>query len=332
MWCLNFRPRPLIDGAVHFKKPGKALKPGERFSLLSWNIQYSAGRDYHFWYDGGKDVRVKKRDVYRNLEKISKIIEREQPDILILQEVDRNSTRTHRIDQLPPILKAAEMNSWSSTTYHRSRFVPSPPKTPLGGVDMHMAIASKFMIASSARYALPGLNENFIRRDFNIKRALQETKIPIENGKPPLVVMNTHLSAFSYGDGTLTKQISVIETRLNELNNAGSPWILGGDFNMIPPGEDPYHLGDESIYYGDRKNPLEGMFTRWKPDVRPDKYKKNPEHYFTYLKYGETRADRKIDYVFSNKYIDIHEFRVIQKSDPPSDHFPLLMEASVGWT
>ncbi len=329
MFHLNFRPRSLIEVTVQDEKTVEFPKPAGRFSVMSWNIQYSAGRNYHFWYDGGKDVHVKNEDVRGTLKKISETIRRQQPDILILQEVDRDSKRTGRIDQLPWILKEVEMNSWSSTPYHRSRFVPAPLGNPLGRVDMHMAIASKYKISSAVRYALPGLNENFIRRDFNLKRALLEAAIPTQEGKQPLIVMNTHLSAFSYGDGTLERQISLLKTRLKELDDAGYPWILAGDFNMIPPGDDPERLGKESVYYRGDSNPLEELFMQYKPDVDLKIYTNHPGSYFTYLKYGEPRADRKIDYIFSNKNVDIQEFSVIREEDPSSDHLPLFMEVSI---
>jgi len=328
-WCLNFHPDPSMEVVVHCKGSGSSLQPGEKFSLLAWNIQYGASRKYHFWYDGGDAVRVKKGDVYKTLESISETIAKNRPDILCLQEVDRNSSRTHGIDQLPQLLKTGPMHCSASSTYHRSRYVPVPIKSPLGRVDMHLVTASTYPISSSVRYALPQLDEFFIRRAFNLKRALLETRIPITGRKKHLVVLNTHLSAFSYGDGTLSRQIKVIEKRIEEIESEGSPWILTGDFNMIPPGEDPSRLGPDAHYYSEKRNPLKTLFKHYQPGVTLQTYRENPALFYTYLRFGAKKPDRKIDYIFTSRNIKIHEFRVIHQQNPTSDHLPLWIVASL---
>ena len=78
---------------------------------------------------------------------------------------------------------------------------------PLGRVDLHEAILSKFEIATSQRIQLSLLNEPRCHQMFNLKRAILATSIPIQHQNMHLHVATTHLSAFSFGDGTLDKQV-----------------------------------------------------------------------------------------------------------------------------
>ena len=281
MWCLNFYPDPVMEVTVHCKSGAPKLQVGERASLLSWNIQYAASRNYHFWYDGGDAVHVKERHVHETLGRLAKVISARSPQILLLQEVDRDSARTHRIDQLPALVRANAARCWASTTYHRSRYVPAPLSHPLGRVDMHLATTSTFKMSRAQRHALPQLDEFFVRKAFNLKRAILEVHLPIKGKKQPLVLLNTHLSAFSFGDGTLNRQVQKILSRIQKLDDLGAPWILAGDFNMIPPGEDPARLGGEAHHYSDKKNPLVRLFKRFQVDTPLEEYKKKPSQYYT---------------------------------------------------
>ncbi len=101
---LNFFPPPEMPAEVtcdtERKEPPHPLEVGKKFRVLSWNIQYSASRKYKFFYDGGKDVYPKREDVEATIKKIAKVIDKEKPDVVLLQEVDRGADRTYRIDQV----------------------------------------------------------------------------------------------------------------------------------------------------------------------------------------------------------------------------------------
>lgn len=329
MRCLNYFPKPLEKVRVScFRKPD-TLRPGQRFTVLSWNLQYSAGRSYHFFYDGGKDVHASKPKVEQTLGEIQEVLNAEKPDVLLLQEVDRDSARTARIDQLARLRRPGRMSCWTSTPYHRSRYVPAPFGNALGRVDMHLATAARYRIDWARRHALPMLNEWFGRRAFNLKRAILETAVRVEGHPRPLILLNTHLSAFSYGDGTLERQVAVISKRLDQLNARGFPWILAGDFNMLPPGESAKRLGAEAKYYAGAKSPLHKLTQRHRTAVSAEAYRKDPSAYFTYIKYGAKKPDRRIDYIFVSPNIEVHGIKVVHQPSYSSDHLPLLLTASI---
>jgi endonuclease/exonuclease/phosphatase family metal-dependent hydrolase len=68
---------------------------------MTWNIGYGAlGSNADFFMDGGKMVYSSTSErVQQNLAEMADTIREEDPDILFLQEVDRNSDRSYHVDQ-----------------------------------------------------------------------------------------------------------------------------------------------------------------------------------------------------------------------------------------
>lgn len=327
---LNFFPAPVMLVPVECQGIRRPLAPGQRFTVMSWNLQYAASRQYHFFYDGGRAVHADRAVVERTLGGIAQVLRERSPDVLLLQEVDRDSARTARIDQLERLRRGAPWCCWTSATYHRSRFVPSPMHRFLGRVDLHLATAARFGLAHARRRALPQMTGSAIKRAFNLKRALLEVEVPLAGRDRPLVLINTHLDAFSHGDGTLHRQVAVILDRLAALDRRGLPWIFAGDLNYLPPGDSPARLpAAEARLYADRTNPLGPLFARHRPALPLDLLRRDPERYYTYLPFGARRPDRTIDYVFVSPAVTVHRYEVLAQAEPLSDHLPLLLEVSV---
>jgi endonuclease/exonuclease/phosphatase family metal-dependent hydrolase len=321
-WLKRPGPDPVGSEPVPVDRSGTPvpLAAGARLRVLSWNVQYAAGRRQHFFYDGGTAVHVPEGDVRATLEGLQAVIRAEAPDLVLLQEVDRDSARTGRIDQLPPLASAADAASVASATYHRSRFVPTPLGDPLGRVDLHLALLTRFRIAQAHRLALPLLKESRIRQAFDLKRAVLWASLPTEGG-PALDVAVTHLSAFSLGDGTLPRQVAVLDAWMREREAARTPFVLAGDLNLLPPGDDPRRLGADAGEYADDPNPLVDLLAAHRSVfpaadlLRPDRR--------TFLPYGADRPDRVLDYLFVGPGVEVEDARVLQEYRDLSDHVPL---------
>jgi len=323
---LNFFPSPQMPVKVicDGKKP-LILKKGTKLRILSWNIQYGGSRKYHFFYDGGKAVYPAKADVEMTLKQISAVIKKVNPDIILWQEVDRNSTRTSLIDEAKVLLKEhPQFKCWASTPYHKSAYIPSPSHQHLKRVQMDLTIFSKYKITRATRHALPMLKESFLRQAFNLKRAILEVEIPVKGGKP-LILLDTHLSAFSYGDGTLDKQVAMLKT-LAEKAEAKGYWLLAGDLNLLPPGDDPSRLGSDSKYYNAKHNPIDLLYKSLKPALSIETYNKNKELYYSYIQFGKKKTDRWIDHTFVGKKVTVTKYQVLQKDNNISDHLPIVIE------
>ncbi len=299
-----------------------ALRPGEPFRILSWNIQYAGTRRRKFFYDGGDAVHVLPADREAGIIGIAAEILAADADLVLLQEVDRDSDRTGRVDELTTLLDRAPYPTYASATCHRSRYVPIPTREPLGRIDLHVALLSRVPLVSAVRAQLPLLREPRWRQAFNLKRCLLTAQVPVEGWEKPLHVAVTHLAAFSRGDGTLGRQVDVLRAWMEAREHAGEPFVLGGDLNLLPPGDDPLRLGAEAIEYGDRPNPIEALIPRFRSVVAPTVLL-DPRN-ATYLPWGAVVADRVLDYVFVSEGIEVLSAAPLARAEPVSDHHPLL--------
>jgi endonuclease/exonuclease/phosphatase family metal-dependent hydrolase len=303
------------------------LTRGKVLKVLVWNVQYSGSRNYHFFYDGGQDVHVTRGHVVETMDAIADVVRELDPDLILWQELDRGSARTSRIDQHAELLRRVPYPCHTTTPYHRVGYVPTPSQQHLGKVDMHLAVWSKYEISSARRIQLALLDEPAWRQWFNLRRALLDVRLPLDDGGE-LRVMNTHLSAFSNRDGTLRKQIAKLHAEATESETAGVPWVLGGDFNALPPGDDPSRLGEQGAAAYDPDTPIQLFFDRFDSLVPEVGYRNEPERWRTYLPPGSDVADRTLDYVFAGRTVATGHPEVL---DHPriSDHLPLAFELTV---
>jgi endonuclease/exonuclease/phosphatase family metal-dependent hydrolase len=152
---------------------------------------------------------------------VADVVRDYDPDIMMFQEVDRNSKRSHHEDQLKGILKHFEAEGpqygyIASTHYHQVCYVPAPSHEHMGKVDFHLVCMSKYPIVNATRYQLPLLQESCVMQFFNLKRAIMDVRIPIAGGGT-FSCLNTHLSAFAFNDGTPEKEIAMIDQHLQHL-------------------------------------------------------------------------------------------------------------------
>lgn len=307
---------PVVMGRV----PPRALRRGEPFSVLTWNLQFGGTRRHHYFYDGGPDVYVTADDVRYALAGMTATLREADADLVLLQEVDRGSDRTGRVDELVPLLDAVQPTAWAATPYHRVAWLPHPPRSPLGRVDMSLAVLSRFPLRPGRRIALPPLREPWIRQQLNLQRALAVVTVPGEDGAD-LAVGCTHLSAFSRGDGTMPAQVAVLRQWIDECDARGLPGVLGGDLNLLPPGDDPARLGRDAADYADRPAPVARLLEAW-PSVFPPEARLDPANR-TYLPPGATEPDRVLDYLVASPAVEVLDARVIRVDPLLSDHWPV---------
>jgi len=311
------RPAPHAPVAPLRPDTRRPLSRGDTVSVLSWNIQFSAGRGEPFFYDGGPRVHATPEEVEATLSGIAAVLRERSPSVTFLQEVDRDATRTGRRDQLRALMERLPGQSAASATYWRAPFVPTPLRSPVGRVNMHLSTLTPHGIAQAHRTQLALLDEPRVRRMFNLKRALLTADIPVQGGGV-LKVANTHLSAFSFGDGTLDKQVDTLAAWMDS-HPPDQPWLLAGDFNLLPPTDDPERLAlSRPLYASAGDNPLRKLIPRFQvaldtadPALR------------TYLPHGSAAADRTIDYIFYGGPLSLEGAGVLREKHALSDHLPL---------
>eukprot|EP00408_Alexandrium_pacificum_P011470 CAMPEP_0171214968 /NCGR_PEP_ID=MMETSP0790-20130122/31427_1 /TAXON_ID=2925 /ORGANISM="Alexandrium catenella, Strain OF101" /LENGTH=340 /DNA_ID=CAMNT_0011680711 /DNA_START=66 /DNA_END=1088 /DNA_ORIENTATION=- len=302
--------------------------------LMCWNIQFCAGRNHLFFYEGGQAVVVPIEDVEQTMQVVADIIADNAPDIVLLQEVDRNSKRTHFQDELHGILERLDRAGHSypyvaSAPYHRVCYVPAPGHEHMGRVDLNLVTLSKFRIERGTRHQLPLLNESWMRQMFNLKRAVMDIEMPIAGGGK-FVALNTHLSAFAFNDGTPEREIAELSKHAARLERQASPWY------MLPPGDDPGRLGvinneDHSQYYNP-ESPVKPLTDEHRSAMDLEAHARNPEPFRTYVPLGTDTPDRVLDWMFTGTKTQILKYSVLSKHrhiSIASDHLPLLLEFKI---
>jgi endonuclease/exonuclease/phosphatase family metal-dependent hydrolase len=240
IYTMTWHPAARESLQASCKNPAPVLVPGQALKVMTWNIQYLAGKRYVFWYDmadgSGPDDRPTPEDTAYNLDEVVRVIRDEQPDIILLQEVNDGAKNTDYDNQLALMQeRLSDLYPCSSEAFYwKADFIPSPHI--FGSVGMKLATLSRYEIEHAERIQLPQPSTNLIHRQFQPKRALLVSYLPLRDGGQ-LAVINTHLDTFTPNDDTLQRQIEATGKLLDTFESRGTPWLIGGDFNLLPLGQ-----------------------------------------------------------------------------------------------
>lgn len=220
----------------------KALPMGEAIVVTTYNIGY-AGLDktQDFFADGGQRSRAESLEaVEANMEAVIETLDGTESDILILQEVDRDSSRSFGMNQVD-ILESYYPNfGHVYGVNYKVPWVPVPITNPMGKVTSGVMTLTRYNVSRAARYQLPG-EENWPVSLFELDRCFTEIRMQTENGGEA-VLLNLHLSAFDKGGIIRLKQLEYLKDFLEEEYENGNYVIAGGDWNHNLPGTDPMNF------------------------------------------------------------------------------------------
>jgi endonuclease/exonuclease/phosphatase family metal-dependent hydrolase len=336
VWFSTYHPARTETMPVYSRGPAPELQPGQSLKIMTWNIQYLAGKNYVFFYDlldgSGLDERPSAKDIALTLNEVVRVIRDEGPDILLLQEVDCGAKRTDYRDQLSDILNKLphEYCCYTSAYYWKAAFVPHP--RIMGAVGMKLAVISKYRISRAIRHQLPVMPDGIFTRQFNFKRAVLEARLPV-SGEGEFAVMSTHLDAFAQGNNTMERQVVMVRSLLDSLENKDVPWAIGGDFNLLPPGEAYEKLGLKQKAYYKPKTELASFFDDYLSV--PSSQEANSDSSFAWYTHSPNdpeikEPDRSIDFLFFSSRLLIGKHYVRQfDTRKISDHFPVAAEVTL---
>lgn len=323
---LNYHPKSVEAIPVCNAGTPPQLSAGQTIKVITYNVQFCAGTGYHFFHDGGPDTIVASNDVRATLERIAEFLSAEDPDFVLLQEVDQVARRTGYLDETRLLQEALpfELRSCAAADYWRSKFVPHP--RVMGPAGTQLVVFSRYRLGQAHRYQLPLRSGNPIERDFYLKRAILKVEVPLAGGGH-FVVLNTHLEAFGRGTNITERQVGKVLAELDSLDCENLPWIVGGDFNLLPPGQRLRLVPEQPHVDPSAMNPL---FERYRgiPTVS-DATGTNMRDYFTFSQStAEGRAPvRTLDYFFPASSVQLVCYEVRQKGmQELSDHYPLVAE------
>ncbi len=222
---------------LHIDQP-TVFSDTAQISVLTWNIGYAGlGDDMDFFYDGGKSMRTSRERTLENHRAILDFIRKNgHKNFLFLQEVDKESKRSYRINTLDSLQQLMPDTWHAYGKNYDVRFVPVPFYAPMGKVNSGIVSSSHAAPITSERFSFPG-SYPWPSNLFNLQRCFLLNRYPVDNGRE-LVVINTHNSAFD--DGNLRiKQLNYLGNILEKEYEKGNYVIAGGDWNMCPPDFEP---------------------------------------------------------------------------------------------
>ena len=214
----------ITDNTTELIPVGKELK------MLSYNIGFCAyTQDFSFFMDGGKESRAKSEESVNDvLGNIESLLEEQNADIVLMQEVDENATRSHHINQRAFFTEyASDCDSVFATNFD-SAYLFYPILKPHGKSLSGILTLSSFDIESSIRRSLPV--EDSVMKIVDLDRCFTKSVLSTENNRK-LILYNVHLSAYT-SDGTIaTNQLRMLVDDMKYEFNKGNYVICGGDFN-----------------------------------------------------------------------------------------------------
>ena len=294
------------EPAIPYEAETKTEEPAERDELLiiNYNIKYGGARLTFFWECDGGRYNMTEQEVTGHLDAIAEFITEVDPDILILQEVDRNSLRSGYIDQTQYLLDKTPLNYGAYASQHQVDFLPTDG---MGHVDFGNSILSKWPISEATRYSLP-LVESYpaYYQYLYLKRHVLTAKIDLP-WNDHFYAVNTHLEAFSEGN-TKLDQIAKFHSILTDLDAQGMDWVAAGDLNSLPKGSE--RLTDfpddcpgmfEPDDYSGEEEWLDALFNDFNSAMSLDAYEADNEAWYSYTGQPDLGWIRTLDYVFTNK-------------------------------
>ncbi len=238
IYSVTWRPdaKEVLPVSCNAKAP--TLVPGQALKVMTWNVQYLAGKRYVFWNDlaQGDDEKPTLEDMAFSLDEVARVIRDEQPDIVLLQELDDGAKASDYQDQFKLLQeRVADLYPCTAHAFDwKADFVPEPHI--FGSVGRQLATLSRYQVEHAERLQLPVAPANFISRQFKPKNALLVTYLPLSDGGQ-IAVLNTHLDRALQPDDTLQAQVTAVAKVLDKYESRGTPWLIGGDFNLLPLGQ-----------------------------------------------------------------------------------------------
>jgi len=315
----DYKPEEIISQEL-VNKPD-ILQDSTSLKILIWNIGY-AGLDasMDFFYDGGKQIRPGKQGVLDNMEGIIHTLSTyQESDLILLQEVDKKSKRSYKLDQYAAIQDHfADHHSFFAKNYDVA-FVPIPLKEPMGKVESGLMTLSLTYPLQVERFSFPG-NYSWPVKLFMLDRCFLVNRYKMSNRKE-LVVVNTHNSA--YDDGSLRSgQMDYLRDFLLEEYEKGNYIVVGGDWNQTPHGlapELPDHLFDlENLTYIDKDYPAGEWIWAYDPKLPTNRRVKTPYDQASSL-------TTIIDFYLLSPNMQVLEVQTVDLDFAYSDHQPVQL-------
>lgn len=304
---------------------------GTKYRITSANLGFGAyNQSFSFFMDGGKySWAFSKEDVIKNITGSISSILKTNPNFIVLQEIDFDSTRSHHVDERKIIYeKLNQINDKKINTIfaqnYDSAFLFWPLNQPHGSNKSGILTATEYKCFDSIRRSYP--IETGFSKFFDLDRCYLKTYIEVDNGKK-LVLYNTHMSAYTKNAETTTKQIEMLNEDMMEEYNKGNYIVCGGDLNREV-------MKDMSTYFGFTANgenwsktfPIEKLSTNIKLIPPVNLTNPIPSVRDTNKEWDKTNFVTTIDGFIVSDNVQVEYADALDNDFMFSDHNPIYMD------
>ncbi len=301
-------------------------------SFVIWNVGYAglgASSDFFYddegmWHAGSSMVHSPKSLVDQYQQGILQFVKNTQADFWLLQEVDVESDRSHRLPQYRQLCETLPGYAATMSANYQCRRVPIPilqPWRAYGKVLSGLGTFSKYQPKEAVRHQLPGVFP-LPKRIFELDRCVAVHRYPTLRG-PELVAINVHHSAYDPGDKVKVQQMAYLKELALAEYQRGNYVVIGGDWNICAPNfpfktlapgiKIPYELGNVPADYF----PEDWVFA-YDPTTPTNRSAAN------IYKKGETFVT-VIDYFLVSPNVQVQSVKGVDVDFQYSDHQPVRL-------
>jgi len=319
MQITNYNPTQQMPLELRGNKNNKENRK-DTYSIITWNIGYSGlGAEMDFFYDGGKGVRPGYAEYQKYLDGITGFLAANNSvDVMLLQEVDRNSKRSYHHNQVHHIMDTLKNYNAVFAKNYDVPFVPLPIASPLGRVDAGMMTLSRLRPMMNYRYSLPQ-SHSWPKSLFMLDRAIIMSTFPLPNQKR-LVVLNIHNSAYANEKEARQNELEVVKSLAESEYKKENYVIIGGDWNQNPPDFKPDSIPNGKSVGFTLTEDYIGKDWKWAYD------KNRPTNRFLDAPYSEETKTTIIDFYRLSPNLSIEKVEVLEQGFQYSDHEPVYLK------
>jgi endonuclease/exonuclease/phosphatase family metal-dependent hydrolase len=315
-WALGKNLPQRTELPLEITTDAKAWPIPEILSVASYNIGHGQGIKENAWDYRSEEVTK------RQLSMVADAMVEIDADIFLLQEVDLDSHRTFRIDQIEFIKEKTKHPYHACAIVWEKNYLPFPywpPAHHIGSVQAANCILSRFPLSDHQRiiFDKPSSNPFWYNWGY-IDRGIQRVNVRI--GEKNIALLNVHLEAWEIK--AREQQIKITKEYIDEID---LPIILGGDFNTVmPDAEKKSGFKDEPDADYTDEITLD-WFIKNVQNLKVPVISANDNELNQIYTFPSDSPDRRLDHIFLiGKSLSLLDFKVAYEAGLASDHLPVV--------
>ena len=303
----------------------KKLAEAGTLNLLLWNISYGGMPDkMDFFFSGGTQTQLKESLYRQNFSEILHQIDlaKDSIDVFLFHKIDSSSKRSYLENQHQKLKESlADFESVFCLNY-AVPFIPVPLNKPIGELHSGMLSMSKLASNKSTRIALENKKYYWPKNLFTAQKCMSVHSFPF--GGKQLFVINVHLNSYDFKGEIRLSQLESISKFADSLYQEGHFIIIGGGWNMNPPG-----FKKHQISYGYKGHPIypeidqSAFFKDWLIAYDPEIPTSRSLH--DAYRHGAINTSIK-DFFICSPNVSLLEVKAIDQQFRWSDHHPVYLK------